>query len=52
MKILFNRPYLGKSEISSIIRVIKSGVIGGNGPGGQRLEIFLRKLFKIKYILF
>lgn len=52
MKIPFNKPYLGKKEIQGIIRVVKSGKIGGNGPISREVENFMNDLFKVRFTLF
>lgn len=49
IKIPFNKPFLNKKDFSSVLRVMKSGDIAGNGPIGAKVEILIEKLFNIKF---
>lgn len=49
MKISFNKPFLRKAAVSSVIKVIESGRICGNGPVGRELERFMQERFKVKF---
>ena len=51
VKIPFNRPFLGKEEISGALKALKSGKIGGNGVIGEKTERIIEDLFKAKFVL-
>lgn len=51
MKIPFNKAQFGPEEIEAAVEVLRSGVVGGNGPVGRSVEALLREMLGVEHAL-
>lgn len=47
----FTKIHIGEEEKTAVMDVLESGVIGGNGPVGAKLETWLQENFQVRFAL-